>query len=160
MTLRWFQLEDFYGNTSDGCVFYPHLYARGYRFSDAQRTAMDDVLGPYLRGRMYLEFAGLFLFVSFTLMVVGSGFLVTASREQLDAVLGTSPWVWLVGALALAATILIPVLFRLQSKIRHQLSAMRLEPSEPPRPDFFVVMVSSACRGCLMESWALGASFC
>jgi hypothetical protein len=47
MAARWFQLDDFYTDVGDQQIFYPHLYARGYRLSAEQRAAMDSVLGPF-----------------------------------------------------------------------------------------------------------------
>lgn len=139
MTVMWFRLDGFYENAGDLCVFYPPLYSRGYQFSAEQRTAMDGMLGPFLRGRLKLELAIIVGFVTFLLMVAATVFLATASNEQLDAFLAIPPWVWLVGAVAFAGAILAPILLRLRSKIRSQLENMGVEASEPRRPDFFVV---------------------
>lgn len=139
MTVRWFHLDDFYKNVGDQDIFYPHHYARGYRLSAEERATLDDVLGPFLRGRLRLEFIAVFCFVTFLLTIGAAGFLFTASTEQLDAILAIPPWVWLVGAITLACAIFIPILFRLQSMIRRQIEEIGLVASEPPRPDFFIV---------------------
>lgn len=139
MSIRWFRLDDYYETVGDKHIFYPHLYARGYRLSAEERAALDRVLGPFLNRRLRFEFAALFLLATFFLTIVAGGFLASASNEELDMVLATPPWVWLVGAVAFAGVILAPILIRLHSKIRHQLDGMGLEASEPPRPDFFIV---------------------
>jgi hypothetical protein len=139
MTVRWFQLDDFYKDVGGQDIFYPHHYARGYRLSAEQRVAMDDVLGPFLRGRLLYEFIAIFSSITFLLTIGAASFLFTASTQQLDAILATPPWIWIVGAFALACAILFPVLFRLQSKIRRQIELIGVEASEPPQPDFFIV---------------------
>lgn len=137
MAARWFQLDDFYKSAGDQYIFYPHLFARGYRLSAEQRAAMDEVLGPFLKGRLWYGFLATFLFVTFALTIAAASFLFTASPEQLDAFLATPPWIWLVGAFALACLILAPTLFRLQSKIKRQIAEIGLVASEPPRSALF-----------------------
>jgi len=139
MTATWFQLENFYEHSADKCVFYPYLYARGYRFSAEDQVKMDGVLGPFLDRRLKFEFIAAFCFVTFVLMIALTGFLVTASTEQLDAILTTPPGVWLVVAVVFAGVVLLPMVFRLQSRIRRQLDEMGLKANEPARPDFFIV---------------------
>ncbi|NNE85280.1 MAG: hypothetical protein HKN28_15045 [Alphaproteobacteria bacterium] len=139
MAARWFQLDDFYKTAGDQYIFYPHLFARGYRLSAEQRAAMDEVLGPFLKGRLWYGFLATFLFVTFALTIILASFLFMASTEQLDAIVSTPPWIWLVGAFALACLILAPTLFRLQSKIRRQIEVIGLEASEPPRPGLLIV---------------------
>jgi len=139
MSARWLRLEDYYVHDADGYVFYPSLYGRGYRFSAEQRAAMDGVLGPFLKGRLRVEFVAVFGAVTFSLMVAATIFVATASNEALDAFLATPRWIWLFGAVALAGVILMPTLLRLRSKIRHQLDEMGAVANVPPRPDFFVV---------------------
>lgn len=100
---------------------------------------MNGVLGPFLDRRLKFEFIAAFCFVTFGLMIAFTGFLVTASTEELDGILATPPWVWLVVAVVLACGVVLPVVFRLRSRIRRQLDEMGLEANEPARPDFFIV---------------------
>lgn len=156
MRARWFRLEDYYENVGEISVFYPSLYARGYRFSAADRATMDGVLGPFLNRRLWFEFAAVFCLVTFALTIAATGFLITASTAELNSVLATPPWVWLVGAVALACLILVPILVRLRSKISRQLGLMGLEPSEPPRPDFFIVDGALSLKRLSYAFFALG----
>ncbi len=139
MGVKWFRLEDYYEHDGDKYVFYPYRYGRGYRFSADQRAAMDGVLGPFLKGRLRVEFVVVFFLVTLSLMVAATFFLATASAAELDAFLAVPRWIWLLGAVALAGVILIPILFRLRSKIRHQLDEIGVVANEPPRPDLFIV---------------------
>lgn len=139
MIVRWFCPEDYYVQAGHEYIFYPSLYARGYRFTEEDRAAMDGVLESFLSWRLRIEFLVWFCLVTFTFLIAVTGFLVTASNQELDVVLATPPWVWLVGAVGLAGVIVVPIVFRLRSKIGRQLEEMGLEASEPPRPDFFIV---------------------
>lgn len=156
MSARWFRLEDYYEHVEDKCIFYPSLYASGYRFSAEDRAKMDSVLGPFLSGRLRVEFVAAFCLMTFALMIAATGFLITASNEQLDMVIATPPWVLLVGAVVLAGAVLVPILFRLRSKIRHQLDVMGLNASEPPRPDFFIVDGAFSLRRMAYAFFVLG----
>lgn len=156
MSARWFQLEDYYEHVGEISVFYPSLYARGYRFSAEERATMDGVLGPFLNRRLMIEFIAAFCGVTFSLMIAMAGFLMVASNEQLDMVLQTPPWVWLLAAVTLGGVILVPILFRLRWKIRRQLDVMGLEASEPPRPDFFIVDGAFSLRRLSYVFFALG----
>ncbi len=156
MTATWFQLENFYEHAADKCVFYPSLYARGYRFSAEDQVKMNGVLGPFLDRRLKFEFIAQFCFVTFVLMIAATGFLVTASTEQLDAILATPPWVWLVAAVALTGVIMLPMMFRLRSRIRRQLDEMGLEANEPARPDFFIVEGAFSLKRLSYAFFALG----
>ena len=139
MIASWFRVESFYENTEDKCVFYPSLYARGYRFAPEDQAKMNNALGPFLNGRLRVEFIATFLLVSTALMVAAAGYLFTASTEELDAILATPPWVWLVVAIVMAGVIMLPTMLRLRSKIRRQLDETGVEANEPARPDFFIV---------------------
>lgn len=139
MTGSWFRLENFYEQDGSGCVFYPSLYSRGYRFSAENRAAMDAVLGPFLSRRLWIEFMVLLMLVTFVLTLAFAAYLLLASSEELDALLATPPWVLVAGAFVLAAAILAPIVVRLRLRIRRQLDGMGVEASEPPRPDFFIV---------------------
>ena len=156
MTGMWFRLENFYEHAADKCVFYPSLYARGYRFSAEDQVKMNGVLGPFLDRRLKFEFIAAFCFVTFVLMIASTGFLVTASAEELDAILATPPWVWLVMAVVLTGVVMLPVMFRLRSKIRHQLDEMGREANVPARPDFFIVDGAFSLRRLSYAFFALG----
>ena len=156
MSANWFRLDDYYEHGGEISVFYPSLYSRGYRLSAEERATMDGVLGPFLNRRLKIEFIAVFCGVTFLLMIALAGFLISASNEQLDMVLETPPWVWLLASVILAGAILVPILFRLRSKIRNQLDVMGLEASEPPRPDFFIVDGMFSLRRLSYVFFALG----
>lgn len=138
MTARWFRPVAFYRHDGDKCVFYPSLYSPGYRFSAEDRAAMDGVLGPFLTGRLWIEFLVVFCSVTFALTIGAGGYLVVASAEELDALLATPPWVWLLAAFVFAGLMLVPLMVRLRMKIGQQLREMGVDLDEPPRPDFVV----------------------
>ena len=101
MVARWFHIEDYYERDGDKCVFYPSLYSPGYRFTPDDQAQMDGFLGPFLSGRLRLEFIAILCIVTFSITIAASGYLFFASNDEIDAILAVPPWVWLAVAAGL-----------------------------------------------------------